>query len=60
MTSYRQKSEEFMKSAEFENSKFEPMPILGKQRLHDGKTGYCLQSTSNCGYDDCSETASPG
>ena len=28
-----------MKSAEFEKGKFEPMPILGKQRLHDGKTG---------------------
>ena len=35
----RQKSEEFMKSAEFKMSKFEPMPVLGKQRLHDGKTG---------------------
>ncbi len=35
----RQKSEEFMKSVEFQNGKFEPMPVLGKQRLHDGKTG---------------------
>jgi DNA-directed RNA polymerase subunit beta len=35
----RQKAEEFMKSADFATNKFEPMPILGKQRLHDGKTG---------------------
>jgi DNA-directed RNA polymerase subunit beta len=35
----RQKAEEFMKSADFAKNNFEPMPILGKQRLHDGKTG---------------------
>lgn len=35
----RQKADEYMKSADFAKNNYEPMPILGKQRLHDGKTG---------------------
>ena len=35
----RVKAEEFMKSLDFTRNNFEPLPILGKQRLHDGKTG---------------------